>query len=224
MKGRRTFTRGELTQIKDLIRYKAGVGPDAQKRVRRQIRRLGFYITDFGAISSPQDVDRLVASGQIIVAEAVGGPSRRTARVDTQEESDEDYIIDLCDEILGLCALRQHRFPFLRGDPGKSGTSVTLPVDAYYPSLKLVIEYRERQHTESVRHFDKPYRMTVSGVHRGEQRKLYDQRRREVLPQQGIALVELSCLEFAYDHRKRLLRRRPQDLAVIRDRLSRHAR
>jgi hypothetical protein len=35
-------------------------------------------------------------------------------------------------------------------------------------------------------------RMTVSGVDRGAQRAIYDQRRREVLPQHGIALVELS--------------------------------
>src|SRR5215211_1798560 len=30
--------------------------------------------------------------------------------------SDEAYVIDLCDEILGERALRQHRFEWLRGD------------------------------------------------------------------------------------------------------------
>ena len=38
---------------------------------------------------------------------------------------DETYVIDLCDEVLGIKAIRQHRFPFLKGD----GNSL-LPVDA----------------------------------------------------------------------------------------------
>ncbi|WP_309751901.1 hypothetical protein [Novosphingobium sp.] len=45
-----------------------------------------------------------------------------------------------------------------------------LPVDAWYPELALVIEYRERQHSEAVKFFDQ--RETVSGVGRGEQRRI----------------------------------------------------
>jgi hypothetical protein len=112
--------------------------------------------------------------------------------VANRRESDEQYIIDLCDEVLGRTAEHGHRFPFLLGDPGRRGRA-QLPVDAFYPDLNLVIEYRERQHFESVRHFDKPWKMTVSGVHRGEQRMRYDERRREVLPKHGISLVELDC-------------------------------
>jgi hypothetical protein len=29
---------------------------------------------------------------------------------------DEAYIIDLCDRVIGMAALRQHRFAFLLGD------------------------------------------------------------------------------------------------------------
>jgi hypothetical protein len=99
--------------------------------------------------------------------------------------SDEPYVIDLCDEVPGTPALRRHSFDFLRGDaaPGKQG--VRLPVDAYYPDHHLVVEYRERQHTEPIPFMDR--RMTVSGVHRGAQRVLYDQRRRDLLPRYGIA-------------------------------------
>ena len=32
-------------------------------------------------------------------------------------DSDESYILNLCDEILGVKAVRQKRFDFLRGDP-----------------------------------------------------------------------------------------------------------
>jgi hypothetical protein len=114
--------------------------------------------------------------------------------------SDESYIIDLCDELLGTPALRQHRFDFLRGDAtsGKQGTK--LPVDAYYPDHQLVVEYRERRHAEAVPIMDR--RMTVSGVDRGMQRAIYDQRRREVFPRHGIELVGLSYADFAHDEDK----------------------
>jgi hypothetical protein len=133
--------------------------------------------------------------------------------------SDESSLINLCDEVLGAAALRQHKFDFLRGDarPGKQG--VMLPVDAYYPELHLVVEYRERQHTEAIPFMD--WRMTVSGVDRGTQRAIYDQHRRDVLSQHDIALVELSYADFAYDKNKRLCRRRPEDLAVVRQALAR---
>jgi hypothetical protein len=133
--------------------------------------------------------------------------------------SDESYVIDLCDEVLGTRALRQHRFDFLRGDarPGEQG--VRLPVDAYYPDHRLVVEYRERQHTEAIPFMDR--RMTLSGVDRGAQRALYDQRRRDLLPEHGIDLVELSYADFDHDEHKRLCRRREEDLVVVRQALGR---
>ena len=72
---------------------------------------------------------------------------------------DEDYVIDLCDEVLNLKASRQHRFDFLVGDTG-----MPLPTDAYYAEHNLVVEYRERQHTESIGFWNK---MTASDVHSG---------------------------------------------------------
>lgn len=127
---------------------------------------------------------------------------------------DEHYIIDLCDHLLGMIALRQHRFEdFLRGDPDKLGRCRRLPVDAYYPALRLVIEYRERQHTEAVAFMDR--RDTVSGCKRGEQRRRYDARRRSELPLHGIRLIELDFSMFAYDGRKRLRRDGAADSAVI---------
>jgi hypothetical protein len=127
--------------------------------------------------------------------------------------SDESYVIDLCDEILGLVASRQHRFDFLRGD-----ANTKLPVDAYYSELNIVVEYREKQHTEEVKFFDK--KNTVSGVGRGEQRRIYDQRRRDVLPAHGITLIEINYSDFNHSSSKRLLRNRLNDIEVIRDRLA----
>ena len=123
-----------------------------------------------------------------------------------RKASDESYVIDLCDEILRSTASRQHRFDFLVGDTG-----VKLPVDAYYERLKLVIEYHEKQHSEAVSFFDN--KQTVSGVSRGEQRKIYDQRRKDVLPKHGIKLLVISYNDFGTS--KKLIRNRAEDVLVI---------
>lgn len=120
--------------------------------------------------------------------------------------SDEYYVIDLCDEVLGKKASRQHTFDFLRGDTGRK-----LPVDAYYEELNLVVEYYERQHTESVKLFDD--RMTKSGVPRSVQRRIYDERRKEVLPQHGIQVTVISFQDFGKS--KKLKRIKDSDLEVV---------
>lgn len=145
----------------------------------------------------------------------------RLAKVATEsgkrgrEASDEFYVIDLCDEVLGESALRQHRFPWLVGDPSpKTGRTAGLPVDAYWPSLNLVVEFYERQHSEAVPFFDKPGRVTVSGVSRGEQRALYDERRRQLIPQQGIRLIVMTLDDFEHK-RGKLVRDHDRDVATV---------
>lgn len=129
---------------------------------------------------------------------------------------DEQYVLDLCDEVLNLKGSRQHKFDFLKGDAG-----TRLPVDIYYEKLKLVIEYREYQHTNSVKHFDKPDKITVSGVSRGEQRKIYDQRRRDLLPVNGIKLIEIDFIDFECDSRSRIVRDGVKDLKTVKKILGR---
>ena len=90
---------------------------------------------------------------------------------------------------------------------------VPLPIDGYYETLRLAVEYRERQHSEPVSFWDR--KPTLSGCTRGEQRRRYDGRRRLVLPQHGIRLVELNYSMFGHDGRKRLLRDRVADELVI---------
>lgn len=107
-----------------------------------------------------------------------GSRSRRRDR-------DQDYVLDLCDEVLGQSASREHRFPWLVGDPDERGRTKTLPVEGYYERHRLVVEYAERQHDEPVEFFDKLEVLTASGVHRGEQRRLYDQRRVEEIPKRA---------------------------------------
>ena len=209
MKGKSTFSRSEANAIIELIRNKLKAEPTKQKQIRDKIRALGFYASDFGIFGGYTEYDFLrvvkVVNSKISSSPTITAPKKDTtspsvARIkSTRANSDESYIIDLCDQILNAKALRQHRFSFLRGDTG-----IPLPVDANYPELNLAIEYCEKQHTEPVKFFDK--RQTASGVSRGEQRKIYDQRRRDVLPEHGIVLVEFGYWEFEQTRTKKLIR------------------
>lgn len=145
-------------------------------------------------------------------------PRPRSLQSTPRGNSDEAWIIGLCDEVLGEPAIRQHRFPFLTGDPGATGRRSLLPVDAYYPARKLVNEFHEIQHSQPVAHFDK--RQTVSGVSRGDQRRRYDERRRTLLPKHGIALIIFDYSEFERTPAGRL-RRTDRDRDVIDQRLRR---
>lgn len=110
----------------------------------------------------------------------------------SRTNSDEKYVIDLCDEVIGKPGIRQHRFPFLKGKR-------TLPVDVYYPNHSLVIEYLEDYHTD-LKFGNKPN---------------HDDLRRTVLNQHQITLLEIEFLDFAYDSKYRIIRRKEVDLMVI---------
>lgn len=137
----------------------------------------------------------------------------------SRKGSDEHYVIDLCDEILGLEGSRQHKFDFLLGDPGKTGSRAKLPVDVYYEKLQLVIEFNEQQHSKAVNHFDKPNKITVSGVHRGEQRRIYDQRKKSVLPKHGIKIITISYDLFKCTSNGKLIRNNVEDMKKVKEQL-----
>lgn len=141
--------------------------------------------------------------------------AKTIAKTNSRKDSDELYVLDLCDEVISKTGLRQHRFDFLLGDANAKGVCAKLPVDIYYPDLKLVIEYKEQQHTKANKHFDKPDIFTVSGVHRSEQRKIYDQRRLEVLPQNGIKVIEISYSDFTFDRKDKIVRDLEKDLGRV---------
>ncbi len=218
MKGKTIFTKAEAEEVKRLINAKLRADSTEQKRIRNKIRKLGFYASDFGFRDS-YTVDRFLSVVKIIgspespvefvpKANKVLPTKSTIPNAKSRSLSDESYIIDLCDEALNQKAIRQHRFDFLLGDSG-----TRLPVDAYYPSLNLVIEFNEKQHTESVSFFDN--HPTVSGVNRGEQRRIYYQRKCDLLPRHGIKLIEFDYSEFEQTRAKKLVRYKSEDLKVI---------
>lgn len=129
-------------------------------------------------------------------------------------DSDEKYILDLVAEILAEPDYRwQHKFPTLLGDPGRDGRRRPLPVDGYYPRHRLVVEYWEKQHSAPVPIMDEGN--TVSGMSRGHQRRLYDQRRWAWVQAQGLQLVILDYRGFDTNQQGRLVRHRSRDRQIV---------
>jgi hypothetical protein len=219
MKSRTTYSQSEANEIIALIKEKLKSDSAIQKGIRAKIRRKGFWASEFGfrdgytiedflsvvtilGVRDTNIANQLNVTPKVVVAQ--------NPNIKLRQKSDESYVIDICDEILQLKASRQHHFDFLRGDTG-----IKLPVDAYYESLNLVIEYREKQHTEEVKFFD--HKMTSSGVTRDVQRRLYDERRREKLPENGIKLIEIDYLYLEHSGSKKLIRNKEADLEIIKE-------
>lgn len=228
------FSAEELQRIIALVRELEMASSSKQKGIRAKIRKIGLYWSEVapGVAYTVVNLQKLFEVGTLRVeginiddtpaqktdaptmpsegddGAKISGIMRQSMLAKGRKASDESYVIDLCDEILGCRALRQHHFDFLRGDTG-----TMLPVDAYYPDLKMVVEYYESQHTESVPLFDN--KKTVSGISRGEQRKKYDMLRQIVLPEHGIKLVIISYTDLGTS--KRLKRNHDHDLKVIKD-------
>jgi ATP adenylyltransferase len=129
-------------------------------------------------------------------------------------ESDEKYILDLVAEVLAEPNYRwQHRFATLVGDPGQDGKRRSLPVDGYFPRHRLIVEYWERQHSAPVPLMDEGE--TVSGVSRGDQRRLYDQRRQTWAVSNGLRFVILDYRGFETDQHGRLQRDPVRDRRIV---------
>lgn len=217
-----SFSASELDEIRDLIQELMSENSDRQKSIRATLRKRGLYWSEVGDKMpyTLDSLDILISNGIIKITDNTDdlnnekniqrSPQTSNNKTNTgRENSDEYYVINLCDEVLEQRASRQHRFDFLKGD-GKNPRA--LPVDAYYEKLNLVVEYHERQHSEEVKLFDN--RDTVSGVSRGEQRQIYDNRRKEKLPENGIKLVIIDYRDFGDS--KKLQRNHDKDIEIVR--------
>ena len=98
--------------------------------------------------------------------------------------------------------------------PAKMGDRQNSYVDAFFPDTNLIVEYREKQHTKPVEIMDR--RMTVSGVHRGEQRRIYDVRKEKWAADNKIRFVVVTYADLAHKNSGRLKRDADYDLAVLR--------
>lgn len=118
----------------------------------------------------------------------------------------ERYCAKLISDTLGgVEYIENYRFDFLRGNPTpKRPKGVTLPVDAYYPTHKVVLEFRESQHYGD-RFAFRDGRITATGETRKEQRKKYDKKREELLPANGIKLLIIYDYQITGDYKYDLM-------------------
>lgn len=161
----------------------------------------------------------LVREGaQYIPKETVPVITNKQKRIAKRQNSDEYYLIGLCNELLGEKASHQHTFSFLLGDFHKDKkTRTRLPIDAYYPKLNVAIEFFEREDLIPTDDLDKAEEMTVSRVSRKEQRKKYTERKREVLLEKEIGLVEMDYDEFECDNQNKLVRNKEADMKLLKE-------
>lgn len=130
-----------------------------------------------------------------------------------RSNSDEKYVLELVAEVLNENYEWQKRFDTLLGDPGKNGRRSRLSVDAYFSNVNLIIEYREKQHSQSVRIMDK--RMTVSGVDRGEQRRIYDLWKEKWAKDNDIMFLAIDFSELSHKKSGKLLKNIEEDRKAI---------
>jgi hypothetical protein len=127
-----------------------------------------------------------------------------------------NYVLGLVTAVLGDEPEREKTYPWALGDvSSKTGLARRLPFDAVWEDRRLIVEVDEDQHRRPVPFWDKPHVMTVSGVHRGEQRRLYDARKRAAARAHGYVVVEISWERRPAPER----RDRAADLRAIRSQL-----
>lgn len=163
-----------------------------------------------------------VRKGKTFVSNHVSEePNAKQKRAIERSNSDEVYVMDLIDTLLNEKGSRKHTFEYLLGDLHKNGeTRTKLPIDVYYPNLKLALELVEcsGENSES----SKEEKLTVSGVTRAEQREIYYNRKKTALENKDIAFVDIPIESFEVDDASKLVRDADKDERVVRELLSRY--
>lgn len=136
--------------------------------------------------------------------------TKRKQRLLDIQNSDEYYLVNLCDEILGKEASRKHTFESIVGNLHKRGKGRTkLPVDAYYEDLKLVIEFRQvRESQEELSEQEKA---------RLEQIAYYDDLKKKGVLKKELRLISIQHTQFDLNDSGVLIRDKEKDLSVVKN-------
>lgn len=159
--------------------------------------------------------------GKFTAKESSNLPPQNPNKENDRSIQDDDYLIALCDEILNKTSKKQFTFDDLRGDYHKDKiTRTKLPLDAYYSDLSLVIEVVNKKSIAPKNGRDKSQKLTVSGVTREEQRKIYQERKRTFLEDKNIKVFEINFALFDTNEQNRLVRNQENDTALLKDLLN----
>ncbi len=119
------------------------------------------------------------------------------------ENSDEFYLVNLCDELLKQKASRKHTFDNLLGNMHKKGKGRTkLPLAAYYENLKLAIDFKGKKYDSEERE---------------ERLRIYGLRKKEVLERKKIKLILIDYTDFECDENQKLVRNETEDMSVLKN-------
>ena len=156
--------------------------------------------------------------GKFTAKESTNLPPKNPNKEKEKSIKDDDYLIELCDDILNKKSQKQFTFDDLLGDYHKDGISQTkLPLDAYYQDINLVVEVVNKRSVVLKNTIDKSQKITVSGVTREEQRKVYQERKRTFLEEKDVKVFEINFALFETDESNRLIKNKENDKALLKE-------
>lgn len=124
------------------------------------------------------------------------------------QNSDEFYLVNLCDELLGQEGSRKHMFDTLVGKLHKRGKGRTkLPLDAYYEDLKLVIEFSRKDVDFDA--LDKKEQARMIQV------KHYDKLKKKAILKKDLRLMEINYASFECNETNKLIRNTEDDKVIL---------
>jgi hypothetical protein len=142
--------------------------------------------------------------------EAIPEISKKEQHLLDIKNSDENYLIDLCDELLDKKASRKHTFDTLVGNLHKRGKGRTkLPLDAYYKDLKLVIEFFKQ--TSAVSDLDEKEQARITQI------KYYDELKKEAVLNKSMRYMKINHAQFECAENNKLIRNTENDILVLKE-------
>jgi hypothetical protein len=151
----------------------------------------------------------LVRSGKKYAAKELISPiTKKEQNLLTIQNSDEYYLVNLCDELLKQKASRKHTFDTLVGNLHKRGKGRTkLPLDAYYEDLKLVLEFFEKNETTD--------ELDEKEQARKAQIKYYNELKKKAILNKKLRLIEINYALFECNDANKLVRNTENDTLVL---------
>lgn len=136
--------------------------------------------------------------------------SKKEQRLLDIKNSDENYLLDLCDELLDKKASRKHTFDTLVGNLHKRGKGRTkLPLDAYYQDLKLVIEFFQTE--KDFEELDEKEQARITQI------KYYDKLKKEAVLNKKFRYMKINYAQFECNEDGKLIRNTENDIIVLKE-------
>jgi hypothetical protein len=142
--------------------------------------------------------------------EAIPEISKKEQHLLDIKNSDENYLLDMSDELLAQKASRKHTFDTLVGNLHKRGKGRTkLPLDAYYKHLKLVSEVFQKE--VPFEELDEKEQARVTQI------KYYDQLKKEVVLNKKFRYMKINYAQFECGENGKLIRNTENDTIVLKE-------